>query len=279
MAASKLKQILQLEPASEITFRGPFEHVVTSYLELKNPSDKRICFKVKTTAPKRYCVRPNSGIVQPDGKMKIAIMLQPLDPDSEAEARTKHKFMVQSTIINSDDEDIPLDEVWQNTNSELIMDSKLRCVFLTPEQQDGDGDGEVSVGTKQQQPKVTEARAGYEPSKGGALLPERASGTTTATTATTTTQQPQQARKQQPELISTSTPIAPRNTPSSTTKQWGTGTSVASQSLKQGAADMSIASSHNLTSTFMQSMSDDYKIVLVSLVMLVLGVILGKYII
>lgn len=278
MAASKLKQILRLEPANEIAFQGPFEQVVTSYLELKNPSEKRICFKVKTTAPKRYCVRPNSGIVEPDGKVKIAIMLQPLDPDSEAEARTKHKFMVQSTIIKSDDEYITLEEVWQNTKPELIMDSKLRCVFHSPDQQEGDGDGALVSGFKQ---RKADSGVSTE-SSGGNVVSNAAS--TTDTTSTANQQTVQQIRKptsyddmQQSEVIRTSTPVSPQVTSS----KWGASSSTTNQNLKfgQSAADKSVASSQNLTSSFIQPMSDDHKIVLVSLVMLVLGVILGKYVI
>lgn len=43
---------------------GPFTEVVTAELKLTNPSKKRICFKVKTTAPKQYCVRPNNGLIE-----------------------------------------------------------------------------------------------------------------------------------------------------------------------------------------------------------------------
>ena len=44
---------------------GPYTTVVTSELKLTNPAQKRVLFKVKTTAPKCYCVRPNSGIIEP----------------------------------------------------------------------------------------------------------------------------------------------------------------------------------------------------------------------
>ena len=44
---------------------GPFTDMVSSEIKLTNPSQKRVCFKVKTTAPKRYCVRPNSGLLEP----------------------------------------------------------------------------------------------------------------------------------------------------------------------------------------------------------------------
>ena len=43
---------------------GPFTEVVTSTLKLKNPTKDSVIFKVKTTAPKQYCVRPNSGLLK-----------------------------------------------------------------------------------------------------------------------------------------------------------------------------------------------------------------------
>lgn len=51
---------------------GPFTDVVTTNLKLKNPSDRRVCFKVMTTAPRRYCVRPNSGVIEPGATVTIS---------------------------------------------------------------------------------------------------------------------------------------------------------------------------------------------------------------
>lgn len=56
---------------------GPFTDVVTANLKLTNPSDKRVCFKVKTTAPRRYCVRPNSGAIDPGASINISGQLHP----------------------------------------------------------------------------------------------------------------------------------------------------------------------------------------------------------
>jgi len=53
-------------------FSGPFSTVVTSELKLTNPSGKKAAFKVKTTAPKRYCVRPNSGLLEPNGQVVVS---------------------------------------------------------------------------------------------------------------------------------------------------------------------------------------------------------------
>jgi vesicle-associated membrane protein-associated protein B len=79
---AKAQQVLILEPSSELTFKGkaffsfqyssrfqcaisgPFTEYVNANLTLTNPSPRDVYFKVKTTAPKFYCVRPNSGLIK-----------------------------------------------------------------------------------------------------------------------------------------------------------------------------------------------------------------------
>ncbi|KFB37903.1 AGAP000626-PA-like protein [Anopheles sinensis] len=106
----------------------PFRTAVASYMRLTNPTDHDICFKIKTTAPKKYCVRPNCGILEPKESQEIAIVLQPFIFD--ANEKNKHKFMVQS-MVKPDDEDTNLEDLWKKY-PEKLMDSKLRCVFEVP---------------------------------------------------------------------------------------------------------------------------------------------------
>uniref|UniRef100_A0A3Q2CCK2 Vesicle-associated membrane protein-associated protein A n=1 Tax=Cyprinodon variegatus TaxID=28743 RepID=A0A3Q2CCK2_CYPVA len=107
---------------------GPFTDVVTANLKLKNPSDRRVCFKVKTTAPRRYCVRPNSGVIDPGAAVNISVMLQPFDYDPNE--KSKHKFMVQTIFAPSNNSDN--DSLWKDAKPDDLMDSKLRCVFEMP---------------------------------------------------------------------------------------------------------------------------------------------------
>ena len=62
---------LTLDPSNELRFKGPFDDYVTVSLKIENPTEKRIAFKIKTTAPKRYCVKPNSGVLDPKQSMKV----------------------------------------------------------------------------------------------------------------------------------------------------------------------------------------------------------------
>lgn len=129
---AKQAQVLILEPQNELRFTGPFTDVVTAELSLRNPSDRRVCFKVKTTAPKRYCVRPNSGIIEPGEKVAVSVMLQPFDYDPNE--KNKHKFMVQ-TLFAPDGSIESQDALWKEVTPEQLMDSKLKCVFELPETQ------------------------------------------------------------------------------------------------------------------------------------------------
>ena len=45
---------------------GPYTEIVTSYMKLTNPTDKRVGYKVKTNAPRQYTVEPNNGILEPN---------------------------------------------------------------------------------------------------------------------------------------------------------------------------------------------------------------------
>jgi len=128
----KLQQILLIEPDNELVFRGPFKDVVTTILKLTNPSDKKVCFKVKTTAPKRYCVRPNCGLIDPKDSVNVAVMLQPFDYKDAAENK-RHKFLVQSILPTEEIAPNDIEALWKNLPDKYpVMDSKLKCVFEFP---------------------------------------------------------------------------------------------------------------------------------------------------
>uniref|UniRef100_A0A8B9HGN1 Vesicle-associated membrane protein-associated protein A n=1 Tax=Astyanax mexicanus TaxID=7994 RepID=A0A8B9HGN1_ASTMX len=113
-------------------FKSPFTDVVTANLKLTNPSDKKVCFKVKTTAPRRYCVRPNSGAIDPGASIIISVMLQPFDYDPNE--KSKHKFMVQTIFAPAAVADT--ESMWKDAKPDELMDSKLRCVFELPSEND-----------------------------------------------------------------------------------------------------------------------------------------------
>jgi len=129
----KESQVLQMVPAEKIEFRPPFDSVSISSLVLKNPSERNVAFKIKTTAPARYCVRPNAGTVAAGGDAEIKVMLQPGGTDE------KHKFMVQSIFVPDEYNSIEskeekktfVSDLWTKPAENPVMSSKLICHFLT----------------------------------------------------------------------------------------------------------------------------------------------------
>ena len=120
----KKKQILVIEPASQLTFVGPFTSSVVTYIKLRNPSHRKVCFKIKTTTPTQLTVKPSSGVLDPSDEVQIVVNLLPCNPDET----TKHKFLVQSTF--APEGEINQDTIWSEINQNEVMASKLRCVCL-----------------------------------------------------------------------------------------------------------------------------------------------------
>lgn len=125
-------QVLTIEPQNELKFKvdfsGLLEQDYTTYMKLTNPSEHTVLFKIKTTAPKKYCVRPNSGVLDPNSKVDIAITPQAVLVDSNE--KHKHKFLVQSVIAPEGKTNI--DQVWKEIGQDQLMDYKLKCVFEAP---------------------------------------------------------------------------------------------------------------------------------------------------
>ncbi|KAI1731716.1 MSP (Major sperm protein) domain-containing protein [Ditylenchus destructor] len=136
---AKPQQVLYLDPPSELVFKGPFTECVTSNLRLTNPTSRAVFFKVKTTAPRYYCVRPNSGVIKPAETAVINVMLQPVDQPAALEnERARHKFMIQTAYTT--DESVPVETFWKNVDQSQVMDSKLRVVFVKLNEPDGSDD-------------------------------------------------------------------------------------------------------------------------------------------
>lgn len=86
-----------------------------------------IAYKVKTTAPRRYCVRPNSGQIGPGETAEVNIMLQ---PSQNNEDLNRHKFMVQSIeLVSQEYMDTPVDDLFRSVASAEVMSKKLYCQF------------------------------------------------------------------------------------------------------------------------------------------------------
>lgn len=123
-------QVLILDPPSQIRFTGPFNDVTTSQLQLSNPTDSRVCFKVKTNVPHQYCVHPSVGIIEPLQHVTVDLMLQPCS-STRPDVDCSHKFMLQ-TLFAPEGHIASLERLFHQLKPDDMMNTKLSCVFEQP---------------------------------------------------------------------------------------------------------------------------------------------------
>ncbi|KAK4867463.1 hypothetical protein LT330_000973 [Penicillium expansum] len=120
---------IQIEP-SELGFKRPFNHEVCQVLRLSNPNEESVVFKVKTTAPKHYCVRPNSGHIEPGKTVEVQVLLQAMKEDPAPDAKCKDKFLVQAVPVSRGLEDASVAQIFDQTAKADVVERKIRVVFL-----------------------------------------------------------------------------------------------------------------------------------------------------
>ncbi|KAK2753353.1 phosphatidylinositol-binding protein scs2 [Onygenales sp. PD_40] len=126
---------VKLQPKT-LEFQRPFTREVSQILTIENEQSDPVAFKVKTTAPKRYCVRPNSGRIEPGANVQVQVLLQAMKDDPNPKA-SRDKFLVQSVAVSADKEFSNVSAIWQHveqTAKSSIKEQKIRVEFLDPEE-------------------------------------------------------------------------------------------------------------------------------------------------
>ncbi|KAF4538879.1 MSP domain containing protein [Lasiodiplodia theobromae] len=124
----------------ELGFKRPFTQEVSQSLRLRNPNSDPVAFKVKTTAPKQYCVRPNSGRIEAGKEVEVQVLLQAMKEDPPPDARCRDKFLVQSVAVTADMEFSNVGTIWshiEQTAKHTIQEKKIRVVFLPADSTSG----------------------------------------------------------------------------------------------------------------------------------------------
>ncbi|KAG2190778.1 hypothetical protein INT46_001818 [Mucor plumbeus] len=124
-----------IEPSEQLEFHRPFTRVVKESIHVKNPGTEPVIFKVKTTAPKQYCVRPNAGRIEPNSEIEVQIILQPFKDELPEDFKCKDKFLVQTAPVSAAFEQSDITSMWSHveTNERASMHQhKLRCAFVGP---------------------------------------------------------------------------------------------------------------------------------------------------
>ncbi|KAG7913459.1 hypothetical protein KL905_001177 [Ogataea polymorpha] len=100
-------------------------------ITITNDSQTSIAFKVKTTAPKLYCVRPNASIVKPGSSMDVSIIFQGLPKEPAIGTKCKDKFLIVSVPCSDDLDPKSVSTIWPELQSQAgsTTDVKVKVVF------------------------------------------------------------------------------------------------------------------------------------------------------
>ncbi|KAH6822983.1 Plant VAMP membrane family protein [Perilla frutescens var. hirtella] len=122
-------ELLRIQP-SELKFQFEVRKQSSCAIQLANKTDQYVAFKVKTTNPKRYCVRPNAGVVLPYSVCNVTVNMQ-AQKEAPPDMQCRDKFLVQSVIVpnGTTNKDIN-QEMFNRDNGKFVDEFKLRVVFI-----------------------------------------------------------------------------------------------------------------------------------------------------
>ncbi|KAH7659271.1 Vesicle-associated membrane-protein-associated protein [Dioscorea alata] len=126
-------QLISVYP-EELSFE--FELGKPAYCDLKvvNNTEHHVAFKVKTTSPRKYFVRPNTSVVQPWDACTITVTLQ-AQKEYPPDMRCNDKFLLQSTKVPpiTDVDELP-PETFNKEGDKVVQELKLKVIYKAPTQ-------------------------------------------------------------------------------------------------------------------------------------------------
>ncbi|KAF2301237.1 hypothetical protein GH714_021164 [Hevea brasiliensis] len=90
--------LLSVEP-QELQFPFELRKQISCSLLLLNKSDNYVAFKVKTTNPKNYCVRPNAAVVSPRSTCVVIVTMQ-AQTVAPPDMQCKDKFLLLNVVAS-----------------------------------------------------------------------------------------------------------------------------------------------------------------------------------
>lgn len=134
---------LLLSPDKELAFKKPLTTTSKQPITITNSLSEPVAFKIKTTAPKQYCVRPNSGRLAAGESCTVAVLLQAMKEDPPPDFVCKDKFLIQAIkvekeILELDQEaaNAKLSNLWtaaENSKkagmNDVLFEKKLKVLF------------------------------------------------------------------------------------------------------------------------------------------------------
>ncbi|TDH06823.1 hypothetical protein EPR50_G00117420 [Perca flavescens] len=139
--------LLDVSPAEELRF-GSGETERKSLIILSNVTKNQVAFKVRTTAPEKYRVKPSSSSCDPGASVDIVVSLH-----GGSQASPQDRFLVMAAEMDNAGSQ-ELSQFWKEVPKTKIMEHRLRCHVLEsvkPQTVTPLRDSPVETGTNGQQ--------------------------------------------------------------------------------------------------------------------------------
>ncbi|KAE8660121.1 Vesicle-associated protein 1-3 [Hibiscus syriacus] len=125
-------ELLEIHP-QQLNFTFELKKQSSCLIQLTNNTDQYVAFKVKTTSPKKYCVRPNTGIVKPKSTYDFTVTMQ-AQSVAPPDLMCKDKFLIQSTVIPLGTAEEDISNIFSKESGRDIEEKKLKVFLTSPPQ-------------------------------------------------------------------------------------------------------------------------------------------------
>ncbi|XP_022968765.1 vesicle-associated protein 2-2-like isoform X1 [Cucurbita maxima] len=124
-------RLLEIHPQELKFICEPNKHSLCS-IQLTNNMLEHVAFKVKTTSPDKYFVRPKVGIIEPNSTREFTVRMQ-AQKLALPDMLCKDRFLIQSTVVPADttDEDIT-SSLFAKDGGKYIEEQKLGVTLVSP---------------------------------------------------------------------------------------------------------------------------------------------------
>ncbi|CAK68006.1 unnamed protein product (macronuclear) [Paramecium tetraurelia] len=123
-----MQGLIDIEPKQYLDFILQDNNLASTTLNIFNLTPNTLSYKVKTTTPNLFQVKPNLGIISPNNQVSISInTIQPI----KEEGKLNSKFQINACTIEQDEQD--LTTYWKQKDPSLIQQVQVRSRLKQPE--------------------------------------------------------------------------------------------------------------------------------------------------
>lgn len=127
------KDLVSVEP-DELVFKFELRRQIPVGLTMRNLTNKRVAFKVKTTNPKKYSVRPSHGFLDGKSVLEITVTMNSQREPPVSYQNCRDKFLIQTAVVGADVKSVTSELFDEAAKKGAVQQTKLRVQLVPPAQ-------------------------------------------------------------------------------------------------------------------------------------------------